>query len=316
VIRASAVAVAVLVATALSGCVFSHSYSPDDPGIPEARAEAREQIDEISAALAFSPRVVVLGTGTTDDCSSIRNWWFDNSDLGYRCWMRWTAVAVIPDATDREELIAAIESEVAALDLPFTRGAMLRDYIELYPDQRDGMPIGIGGGVGDVGVGISTEPFRAESWRNPVVGGGVSSSGDAEAVTVADIESTGAQHVLTIHISTEYWSTDPDPGPRPEPDPVEGVPEGVALKYWSYGDLYAFDLASLDPGFPDACLADPAIDPSSVVRSEQPFARLRFSLVPGAESLDSQRIRDCLVPQLAAGTTLVVYRPFTEPGDP
>jgi len=305
--------VAVLVLS--TGCVQRPEHSPEDAGIPQARSAAAAGIEQLAAQLTFTDRVEVLAQGTRDDCGTIRNWWFDNSDLGYRCWMSWTAVAVINDVANREDLIAAVEAEVAALDLPFTRGAMLRDYLELYPDQREDMPLGIGGTDGAYGLGISTEPFRPEFWQTPIRAGMVGSAGDVDEPSVADVKATGAAETLTISISTEYWRTEPaeDPGAISDPN-QEGVPEGAAIKYWSYGDRYAFDLGSLLPGFPEQCLAKPTVDQASIVRYEQPFARLKFDLVAGADATHWQRVRDCLVPELHPGTTLVAYDPYIEPG--
>lgn len=307
-----------LVGLALGGCVGTGfpSHSPDEPGIPEARAAAVAQLQRIESQLTFTDRVEVLADGTADDCGSVHNWWFDNTDPGYRCWMAWTAVAIVHDVGTREQLIAAIESEIAGFDLPFAPGGMLRDYIELYPNQRDTMPLTTGGSDGGFDIRVTTEPYRADTWRSPLHPGDLDPDAGTAQPSRDRLAAGGAGEVLTIRVDTEYWSTEPTPDAPPQDDPnQEGVPEGAHLKYWSYADRYGFDLAALEPALPESCLGDPAIDPATIARYDEPFARLSFSLRADAASGDSQRIRDCIVPNLSPGTTIVVYQPFVEPGD-
>ena len=265
------------------------SQSPDDPKLGAARADAQERIADLRSRLRLSDRLVVLGDESTDDCGTAENWWFENTDLGYRCWITWTQVAVIPDAHTLQETAAIIDEELAGDDLPYNPGSMVRDLVSHHPTQREleaNMPITGGGAEADVGFRVTAQAFRPEFWRGT-------------AATVDDIEATGANQTLEFEIIVEYANTEGlvDYGGDQPVEPVNVVD-------WAYGDANAIEVADWAPAAaPDVCLADPAVDPSSITRTTDPFPYLYFEYTSdGGE--DSRRVRACLTAALTAGTVV------------
>lgn len=292
-----AVASAALTALVLSGCASRYpERSPNDPGIPEARAEAAGRLADMRSRLDFSDRVIVLGTGQKDDCGVARGWWFDDSDPGYRCWMSWTAVAVIPDAQSYQELAAAVDGEMAPLDLPYDPGGMVRALMSRYPSQREVGSYSAGGHEASLRFEVKAEAFRPDFWPTPSIKS--SGSGDAADISVADIQATGANQIIELNASIEYWNTTG----LSNPDQA-GTPDAVNVVFWSYGDTNVIELADWMPAeAPAACLVDPAIDQASIARSDQPFPYLRLTFVPKTQSADQQRVRECLLSKMTAGT--------------
>lgn len=303
-----ALVVAVIVATTLSACSFEPPRSPNDAGIPESRADAQSQIDAVASRLDYSGSVTVLGTGQADSCDVINNWWFNDVDEGYRCWMTWTSILVLPSEHTPSDIAAAVDDEMAALDVPYFAGGMVRSLMSLYPDQRQPdfhVPVSTGGVSGGLQFTVEVEQFRPELWRDPSRQGRVSTTGDLTEITAATVQATGATEVVTVSMLVEYWNTEgtEDLGQGPAPDSVNWVT-------WSFGDAYAFELAEGSPAdAAEACLTDPAIDAASVTRLAEPFSYLRFELLPTAQSIDAQRIRDCIKPRLSSGT-LVELSPY------
>ena len=301
------VVAAVLSALFLSGCVSrGPEQSPNDPGIPEARAEAASRIAELRSRLDFSDRVIVLGTGQKDDCGAANNWWFDDTDTdpGYRCWMSWTAVAVIPDAQSSHELAAAVDDEMAALELPYQPGGMVRTLMSLYPPHREVGSYGSisgGGHEGAVRFEVKAESFRPDFWPTPSIEN--SGSGDTAGIGVADIQATGANQIIEVSASVEYWNTTG----LPNLDEV-ATPGAVNVVFWGYGDTSVIELADWAPAeTPAVCTIDPAIDQATITRSDQPFPYLRLTLVPTAQSADQQRVRECLLANTTSGTLVSLY---------
>lgn len=284
----------------LVGCSLEPNPTPYDDGIREARAAAQAQIDDIASRLHFSDKVIVLGTSQEDSCGAAHNWWFDSAPAGYRCWMKYTSFIVIPSAITREEVVAAVDAEMAALDVPYLSGGMVRAYVGVYPQLRSHMPVAAGGFEGALQYTATAEPFRPEVWRSPVGSGSVSSSGDASSVSVADVEATGASEVITITMGLEYWNTEgiQDFSDVPPAEPVNWI-------HASEGSAFAFELADWAPKeAADGCLSDSMVDQSSISRTDEPFPYLRFELIEAAQSIDSQRIRECIKTGLTSGTLL------------
>ncbi|GAB3599145.1 hypothetical protein [Microbacterium tumbae] len=265
------------------------SHSPDDPEIRAAREDAQDRVAFVRSQLELSDRVLVLGDDVTDDCGTVENWWFKNEDLGYRCWMTWTQIAVIPDARTMQESAAIIDEELAGDEVPYVPGSMVRDLMSHYPGQREiaaHMPITGGGAEANLSFRVTAEAFRPAFWRGTVVDGD-------------EIDATGANQTIQFQILIEYVNTeglvDDDGGQSIEP---------VRIVRWAYGDADAIEIADWSPATaPDACLADPAVDQPSILRTTEPFPYLYFEYKSDDES-DLDRILDCLDAGLTAGTVV------------
>jgi hypothetical protein len=304
-VRLLALATAALV---LAGCSAPRP-SPNDPGIPEARAAAEARLDAMIARVEFSDAAIVLGSGRGDSCAYGTNGWIGTPPSNYRCWMRWVEVVVLPDAVTREEVAAALDAELAATDLPIPAG-VVRALVITHPNNV-GSAVGSGGHEGNVSISVSTEPFRAQFWPSPQVrvGGNVSESGDLERISAADIEATGATQIIVVSVSIEYWAED---GIQDFGEPY--VPSAFLEERSSHGDNYYFDLAQAQPAAAvGVCLADPLVAPTSLTRQDEPFPRVTFKLYGVATSDDAKRVRDCLTTNLTSGT-LAWYEPYYRGG--
>lgn len=300
------IAVVAVLSVALGGCsALRRDPTPYDTGIPEARAAAEQQLDELASRVDFSDRVTVLGASTIDDCDTIRRWWFDDVDLGYQCTMQHFIVAAVPAAQSRQDVAAAVDSELVDIDLPIPRGGMVHDLYALNEAIRSDLRMQSEGADGAVIATASAEPFRAEFWP-PVPRFGVVSGGwDGPPVTSDDFAATGATEAVVIAISIEYWNTD---GIRDATaDPIR---EGATWVAFDEGSRFAFDLVYAVPADgAEACLGDSLIDQASVRRAEDLLA---FELLPEAQDADSDRIRACIEPRLTSGTALQVRPASTQ----
>lgn len=295
-----------------AGCSTQPQRSPVDPGIPEARAAAADHLDAVTARVVFSDRAVVFGSGREDSCGFGTQGTFSSPPRNYRCWMQWVQLVVIPDAVTREEIAAALDAELAAMDLPITE-SVVRDLVRTHPNNSSRLPIGARGHEGDVVISIESQPFRALSWPDPsvLVGGNVSESGDIGEVTAADIEATRAAQFVVVSASVEYWA---EAGVRVLP--ADGsAPPAFAVEQSAHGDNYYFDLAQAEPGeAAESCLADPSVAPTSITRQQEPFPRATFKLFGVATAEDAARVRDCLQARLTSGT-LAWYQPYYRGGE-
>jgi hypothetical protein len=131
-------------------------HSPNDPGIPEARAEATAQLEAVAERFAFSDEAIVLGEGRRDSCAFGTTGWFGTSASNYRCWMQWVELVVIPAAATREEVAAALDAELAVMDAPIA-GGVVRSLVLTHPDNVSIMAIGASGHEGDVLVSVQSE---------------------------------------------------------------------------------------------------------------------------------------------------------------
>lgn len=304
----SALAVVAVLLASLSGCsVIRRDPTPYDAGIPAARAAAEQQRDDLRARVDFSSRVTVLGSTSTDDCDTIRKWWFDDIDLGYQCTLHTRVIAAIPDAGSRLEVAAAVDAEMVDIDLPYPTGAMVQDLESLHPAVRDELPMHGEAADGAATIGVSAEPFRAEFWPPVATSGMVSGGWDGSPVTAGDFAATGAPEVVVVSIDIEYWNTDG----LPDVDYIAGE-GGVSWVVRVLGDAYAFELGYAVPDdAADVCLADPLIDQSTIRRDSGGYSLLAFELRPEAQEADSDRIRACIDPLLTSGTALQLL-----PGEP
>ena len=274
----------------------------------ECGAVAQARLDELVSRVQFSSFVHVLGTGEADGCgSNSAGALFTTQGEGFFCGLGWTAVIVIPSADTREELAAAVDAEFAAMDVPYNKDSMVRSFVELNPTNRPGLPMAGGGDDGQARIEAKAEVFHPEFWRRPrpiTPSSDVTSEGNLDKVTADLVGASSAYQVVTVSISIGYWNIDGvgmDALPALDP---------LTVTHSAYGDRYAFDLALAEPTrAADGCLADPAIDASTIVAVEMPFRRLQFSLLPDAVGLDMQRVRDCLSTRLSAGA-LVVLTPY------
>lgn len=259
-----------------------------------------EQLDELRARVTFSDRVTVRGSTTTDDCDSIRKWWFNDIDLGYQCTLHTNIVAAIPEANTRLEIAAAVDGEMASIELPYRAGGMVRDLWSLHPAVRDQVPITEEAVDGAVSVSLSAEPFRAEFWPTVATAGMVSGGWDGPAISAADFAATEATAVVVLTIDIEYWNTDGIPD-----EPFDPTSDGAVWVEVEQGSVYAFELAYAVPvDAADGCLSDPMVDPSSLTRGDGSYAFLSFALIPDATATDSDRIRACITPLLGSGTAI------------
>lgn len=305
--RIASLALVAVLTAALSGCsVIRSDPTPYDAGIPEARAAAEQQRDDLRARVAFSSRVIVLGSTSSDDCDTIRTWWFDDVDLGYQCTLHTRVIAAIPDAESRLEVAAAVDGEMVDIDLPYPNGAMVQDLQSLHPAVRDELPMHGQAADGQATIDVSAEPFRAEFWPPVATSGMVSGGWDGSPVTAAEFAATGASEVVVVSIDIEYWNTDG----LPDVDYVPGEGD-VTWVVRDFGGSYAFELAYAVPAdAADVCLPDPSID-QSTIRRDGSYGFLAFDLLPEAQDADSDRVRACIDPLLTSGTALQL-----RPGEP
>lgn len=287
-------------ALACAGC--GPAYDPQMPGIPEARAAAAAALDEAVARMDFSDRVAVLGEGRADACGTDDGDGFFAEPVGYHCSMGWMAALVVPGAHTREEVLGAVDAELAAMDVEYPR-TLAADFVLMYPSVRQGSQRG-GGHAGQAELAVEVTPFRAASWRAPRIPRGpaeVAAEGDLDQVDARAVEATGAGDVVTVLLTTRYWDTRGLPADGPAPVPplrVEHLAEGVG---------YRFDVALPEPaGAGESCARDAAVDPGTVVSVSTPFPRLTFALMPEATSDDMARVGDCLAAGLASGALAVL----------
>ncbi len=300
------VAVGVLV----SGCIPSGpSYSPYMTGIPEARAAAVATVSDAAGRIDFSDQVTVLGEGTADGCGTHTDGTFFAQATGYYCVTGWMVAFVIPSAHTREEVVGAVDAELAAMDIEYAYPLAV-DLVMAYPSVRGDMVVRGGGHVGGAEFRVSTTPFRADTWRAPRIPRGsseVSVDGDLDAITASAVEATGASEVVTVLVSTHYWDTRGLETAAESPAPLR-------LDYYSEGSVYAFDVALPVPAEGgQACAQDGAVDQPTISLVESPFPRLTFALKPAATSDDMQRVRDCLAAGLSSGA-VAVLTPYEEAG--
>lgn len=311
--KPAVVAAVAALLVALGGCYWHPERTPYDAGIPEARLTAQAELDDAESRLTFSDQVIILGSGQTDSCDEINPWWFDNSvDPGLACWMRSTTLAVIPSAVTRFEVAAALDDEMASIDLPYHPGSAIRDFVSLYPNLRsaeDAMPVGGSGYEGWMRFSVQAEPYRAEFWNVYSNVGSVSSNGDLSEVTAAKVEATGASEFITISIEIEYWDSEgsPDNDPVQYPKPES---DAVAWVEHQYGDVRGFEIADWAPTDSlGECFADPMIDQSNPMHIVEPARYVWFSILPEARTADLRRIRECFESSLTTGT-VVEYSPM------
>ncbi|MDC7121677.1 hypothetical protein OMK64_09025 [Cellulomonas fimi] len=95
------------------------------------------------------------------------------------------------------------------MDMDYT-SATATDLVLSYPSVRDGSVLRGGGHADGMEVQVEVTPFRSGTWTAPRIPRGsadVSTEGDLEDVTAADVEATGAGDVVTVLVSTTYWDT-------------------------------------------------------------------------------------------------------------
>jgi len=294
----------------LVGCSSTLGRSPNDPGIPEARTQAETKLDGLISRIEFSDEAIVLGTGRGDSCGFGTSGVLWSPPRNYRCWMTWAAYVVIPDAVSREDVAAALDAEIAAMDVPID-DTVVRALVSTHPNNVGNIPIGVSGVEHGMHVVFETRPFQADFWPVPVaVSGNVSSSGDLGDVTAADVAETGAKQIIVVRATIEYWSDVP---PR-DPDPAHTrLP--LAVEHSAYGDYYSFDVAQAEPAEAvDVCRADPTVEPTSITHQDDPFSRTTFKLYGTAVREDAIRIRDCLTGSLTSGT-IAWYEPSSRGGE-
>lgn len=287
----------------VSGCLPSgESYSPYMTGIPEAREAAAATVDDAAGRIDFSDRVTVLGEGSADGCGTHTDGTVFAHAAGYYCAMGWMVAFVVPDAHTREEVVGAVDAELAAMDVDYAYPLAV-DLVMAYPSVRGGMVVTGGGQVGGAEFRVSTTPFRADAWRAPRIPRGsseVSVGGDLDAITASAVEATGASEVVTVLVSVDYWDTR---GLSTAAEP----PAPLRLDYFSEGSVYAFDVALPVPAEGgQTCAQDGAVDGPTISSVQSPFPRLTFALTQEATSDDMQRVRDCLVANLGSGAVAVL----------
>jgi hypothetical protein len=301
-VTVAVVAAAVLVLAVLGSVTSRPRFGPFMDGAPEARVAATATIDDAAARIVFSDRVTVLATGRADGCATESGEGFFSDPVGYFCTMGWMATVVVPDARTREEVAGAIDAEIAAMDVTPT-STLAESLVMRYPSVRDGATLYAGGAAGDARLHIEATQVRG-TWTAPRIPGGdreVSSAGDLDSVTAADVAATGADEVVTVLVTTTYWDTSGRSTTERDPGPA------LALEHYAEGTGYRFDVALPDPvADGEACAGDAAVDPSSVVSVQEPFPRLTFALGPDAGSPDMQRVRDCLTGRLRSGAIAVL----------
>ncbi|PYF99263.1 hypothetical protein SAMN05216184_108145 [Georgenia satyanarayanai] len=295
---------AVLLGTLLPGCAPSGpSYDPYMSGIPEARAAAVATLDEAAERITLSDRVTVLGAGRADGCGIHTDSTVFARAIGYYCVMGEMVAFVVPDASAREDVVGAVDAELASMDITYSY-PLAEDLVMAYPSVRPGMTVTGGGRAGGVEIRVEVEPFRADSWRTPRIPRGsseVSVDGDLDVISASAVKATGADEVVTVLLSTRYWDTR-------GLDAVAGAPSPpVRLEYYSEGPVYGFDVALPVPAEGGkACALDVSVDTATVSSVQQPFPRLSFSLSREATSDDMQRVRDCLTAGLTSGAVAVL----------
>jgi hypothetical protein len=271
-------------------------------GIPEARAAASASVDAASARIVPPDGAVVLGEGREDGCGVHPGDGFFSGVKGYYCTLGWKIAFVLPAVRTREEVAGTVDAHLRAtgIDYSFTLAESL---VMTYPSLRPSKVITGGGQADGVQVRVEVEPFRADSWRAPIVPGGdqeVAVDGDLDAISASDVAATGATEVVTVLATTRYWDTR-------GVDPPYVRSEAFGLEYFGEGPVYAYDVAlpvPVDRG--EACAQDAAVDPATVSSVETPFPRLTFALRADGTSDDMQRVRDCLVTGLTSGSVAVI----------
>lgn len=272
-------------------------------GIPEARAAAAAALDEAAERISLSDRVTVLGEGRADGCGGHTDSTVFAKVIGYYCDMGQMVAFVVPDATTREEVVGAVDAELASMDITYSY-SLAEDLVMAYPSVRPGMTVTGGDRAGDVELRVEAEPFSAEFWRTPHIPRGsseVSVDGDLDEISASAVEATGADEVVTVLLSTRYWDTR-------GLDAVTGTASpSFRLEYYAEGPVYGFDVALPVPAEGgEACALDPSVDAATVASVQEPFPRLSFSLSPEATSDDMQRVRDCLTTGLTSGAVAVL----------
>lgn len=295
--------VAILGAAALvAGCSSGPSYSPTMPGIPEARTAASAVVDRAAQRITFSDQVTMVGEGRADGCGSIRSddVLFGGSH-GYFCVMGWMVALVVPNALTREEVAGAIDAEMRAMDITYPY-SLAEDLVLGYPSILESRALMGSGSTEGLEVRVEATPFEAASWRAPRIPHPmeVSHDGDLETITAKAIEATGADEVITVSVTTEYWNSFSH-----NDRPADQTPT-LRLETYSEGSVLTFDIADPAPAAAgEACARDIAVDASTVTPAENPFPRLTFSLGPESTSEDMQRVRDCLTSGLTSGAIAI-----------
>lgn len=286
----------------LSGCTPGFWSERD-----AAQADAAVRLDAAIERIAFSEQAAVLGDGRSQWCGYADSGGWNEPASDYRCALKWVQVVVFPEAATREDVVAAIDAEIAVMGLE-TLGSAVRDLVLTHPNNAGDISVGVASTLGGVRVEITTRPFEPRLWPSPKAR---MRDTDLEAITPEIIAATGAAHVVIVEAVIGYWAD----GPVVLHDGDTDLSGPAFVDTMSaHGDNYSFDLAQVSEAEAEPCLVDPMVAPSSIKRVEQPFVRIMFKLFGAAESEDYHRVHSCLVANVHNGT-LASYKPDYRGGE-